>query len=95
MKSGHGCTFPAFCHIDGQVTHHHLPDARYNPVQGGLHLPVSICQWHMIPGDVLPRLTLQRSFDDWRERGLVHSISYTLVLPVCAQEEAGILARRS
>lgn len=44
-----------------------------------LYLASSGCAWSLLPGDFPPFTTVQRYFYDWRDRGLLRTISYHLV----------------
>lgn len=44
-----------------------------------LYLASSGCAWSLLPRDFPPFTTVQRYFYDWRDRGLLKSISFHLV----------------
>ena len=52
-----------------------------------LYMAASGCQWAMLPNDFPPPSTVQRSFDDWRDSGLLRTINHHLV--VAAREAQG------
>ena len=58
-----------------------------------LYMASTGCQWAMLPNDFPPPSTVQRDFDDWRDRALLHTINHQLVM--AARERDGRAASPS
>ena len=48
-----------------------------------LYMASAGCQWRMLPKDLPPPSTVQRYFYDWRDSGLLRTISNHLVMVSC------------